>query len=667
MPNLSDIVWKDGYLWGVFEGTRIYRMNPVTGAVDSFPLTGIETGEAFGAQWLYGNGNLGISNNVSGNIYQIDVADPTAATPTFTTLSRIRGPGSLNNDGASDPGLPANLRVEKDAPATFVAGGRVAYSITVHNDGPGVSSGWVVTDTIPAGLTDVTAVAPACTIAAGVITCSGPSLGVGQAATVTFSGATPNPGLPPPDGCITNTADVVGNEPEPIPDPGSNTSTATTCPGLVGVRSFAVQKNVSPAVAHPGDLVTYRITVQNTGSEAFVDPDLASFTDDLTGVVDDATFDLASITGGASYDDSTSVLSWSGPLAVGQLAVISYQVRVNPTPLDYSLVNVVVPGPDGECIADAQCGTTIPVAAFRVVKVALTAPPVFPGQRVDYQITVENLGQFAYTTETPASFTEDLTDVLGDAALDEASITGGATYAAPDLSWSGALPVGPTPVTITYAATVKNPDTGDKTMVNTVVTPPDSGGNCPAGSIDPDCAATVPIMNYTVAKASTVDQSNPAAIVVRYAITVTNNGVTAYSAEQPATFTDDLSAVLDDATYNDDASAGSYAAPKLSWSGALAAGASVTVTYSVTVEQPRPRRPSPAQRRRPGPDVGWRLHHRQGIHHLPPHPHAATARPYRRRRTSRLPRRQRTTHCHWRRTRLHRVLPWVRPCCWPPS
>ncbi len=48
------------------------------------------------------------------------------------------------------------------------------------------------------------------------------------------------------------------------------------------------------------------------------------------------------------------------------------------------------------------------------------------------------------------------------------------------------------------------------------------------------------------------------------------------------TLTDDLSAVLGDATYNDDASAGSYAAPKLASAGALAAGTSVAVTYSVT-------------------------------------------------------------------------------------
>ncbi|WP_181407640.1 DUF7927 domain-containing protein [Nocardioides sambongensis] len=76
---------------------------------------------------------------------------------------------------------------------------------------------------------------------------------------------------------------------------------------------------------------------------------------------------------------------------------------------------------------------------------------------------------------------------------------------------------------------------------------------------------------------------------VDYAITVTNVGAGDYSADNPAVMVDDLSDVLDDATYGGDAAAdpavGSlqYADGTLVWSGPLAAGASVTVSYSVTV------------------------------------------------------------------------------------
>ena len=74
---------------------------------------------------------------------------------------------------------------------------------------------------------------------------------------------------------------------------------------------------------------------------------------------------------------------------------------------------------------------------------------------------------------------------------------------------------------------------------------------------------------------------------VHYTVTATNSGSAAYSA---ATFTDSLSGVLDDATYNSDASASSggvsYTSPNLTWTGSLAVGATATITFSVTVNNP---------------------------------------------------------------------------------
>ena len=45
--------------------------------------------------------------------------------------------------------------------------------------------------------------------------------------------------------------------------------------------------------------------------------------------------------------------------------------------------------------------------------------------------------------------------------------------------------------------------------------------------------------------------------------------------------------MLDDATYNNDATGGAtFLTPALTWSGALAVGATVTITFSVTVNTP---------------------------------------------------------------------------------
>jgi uncharacterized repeat protein (TIGR01451 family) len=74
---------------------------------------------------------------------------------------------------------------------------------------------------------------------------------------------------------------------------------------------------------------------------------------------------------------------------------------------------------------------------------------------------------------------------------------------------------------------------------------------------------------------------------VVYTVKVTNKG----TADEPrAQFTDDLSDVIDDAHYNNDAKADrgtvTYTKPKLSWEGPVAAGETRTITYSATIDNP---------------------------------------------------------------------------------
>ena len=109
---------------------------------------------------------------------------------------------------------------------------------------------------------------------------------------------------------------------------------------------------------------------------------------------------------------------------------------------------------------------------------------------------------------------------------------------------------------------------------------------CPARTTDPACSTSVVARSYSVTKAASAATAHPGDTVT-YTITVTNSGQGAYTAAEPAGFSDDLSEVLDDATYNDDATGGAtYASSTVSWSGALAVGATATITYSVTVDDP---------------------------------------------------------------------------------
>ena len=336
--------------------------------------------------------------------------------------------------------------------------------------------------------------------------------------------------------------------------------------------------------------MVYTLTVTNTGQTAYTG---VSVTDPLTGVLDDAAFnnDASTTSGSVSY--ASPNLTWTGDLAPGATATITFSVTVNnPDTGDKSLTTTVTSAAAGNnCPAggtDPRCTTTVTVLvpALAITKTA-TASTTTPGSTVGFTITVDDTGQTPYTGIT---VTDPLGGVLNDAIYNNDAIasSGTVSYASPTLTWTGDLTPGVT-ATITYSVTVNNPDTGDKRLINTVTTAA-TGSNCPDGSTDPACTATVQVLvpALTITKTATVSTTTPGS-TVGYTITVADTGQTPYS---PATVTDTLSGVLGDAAYNGDAPATaaagtvSYASPVLTWTGDLTPGDTATITYSVTVDNP---------------------------------------------------------------------------------
>nr|WP_162239088.1 DUF11 domain-containing protein [Agreia sp. Leaf335] len=140
--------------------------------------------------------------------------------------------------------------------------------------------------------------------------------------------------------------------------------------------------------------------------------------------------------------------------------------------------------------------------------------------------------------------------------LDDASYNGDAessddagvvAFESPALTWSGPLAIGAT-VTVTYSVTVNNPDAGDRILTN-AVSPTSPGGACATAD---GCVTSTPVQSIVFTKTADATEVVPGAKVT-YTITATNTGQVDYTVDAPATFTDSLVAVLDDATYNADA------------------------------------------------------------------------------------------------------------------
>ncbi|WP_330270900.1 DUF11 domain-containing protein [Lentzea sp. NBC_00516] len=453
----------------------------------------------------------------------------------------------------------SGVEIKKVAePASTKPGDTVKYMVTVRNTGKTVLDASFADD-LTGVLDDATwesvnASTGTATYAAPKLSWSG-QLGVGETATVTYTVKVTGAG----DKRLKNvvTSDTSGNNCVP------------SCTTDTPVAALKLVKKSEPATTKPGDTVKYAVTITNAGQTVHSGISVA---DDLTGVLDDATWngDQAASAGSVSF--AAPKLTWTGDLAVGASVTVTYSVKVTGAG-DKRLKNVVsseTPGTD----CSEGCTTDTPVAGLEIVKKAAPGKPV-PGDVVTYTVTVRNTGQ----TPQNASFGDDLTGVLDDATWngDAQASVGEVTYAAPKLSWSGALPIGSQAV-ITYS--VKVTAAGDHRL-NNVVTSDDPGGNCPPGSTDPKCSTSTPLPGMEVSKSVDVQSAKPGDAVT-YTVKVVNTGQTDIAG---ASFVDDLSKVLDDATWVG-TSAGTFTSPKLTWTGELPVGATVTVTYSVKVNNP---------------------------------------------------------------------------------
>jgi uncharacterized repeat protein (TIGR01451 family) len=482
---------------------------------------------------------------------------------------------------------PALTITAAATPATATPGGVITYTLTVTDTGQTPYTAAAVTDPLSDVLDDAAynnnaaATAGTVTYASPALTWTG-TLNPGDTATITFSVTVNSPDTDNHILTSTVTSTAAGNNcPAGSTDP--------RCTTTVPVSDLVIDFTASATTVTPGGTLTYTATITNTGQTPYYG---ISVSTDTVALAANTTSNGNTTTSSGALSIGATGAVWTGDIPVGGTVTITSPVTVdNPVTSDLLTATAVSTAPGNNCppgSTDPRCTpvTQVLFPALTITKTA-TASTTTPGSTVSYTITVTDTGPTPYTA---ASVNDALDGVLPDATYDNnaTATTGTLTFISPDLIWTGNLTPGQT-ATITYTVTITNPDTGDKHLIN-IATSDDAGSNCPTGTTNPACIATVIdlIPALTVTKTANVSTATPGS-AVGYTITVADTGQTPYIAAQ---VTDSLSGVLGDAAYNNDATASagtvSYTSPALTWTGDLTPGQTATIGYSVTVSNPDP-------------------------------------------------------------------------------
>jgi uncharacterized repeat protein (TIGR01451 family) len=554
-----------------------------------------------------------------------DAAAVTTGINGVTDAPAGNGSGAVTFDEAAPASPYCTLSIKKTVTdnATGVAvttahpGEMLKYTIVISNTGTAAFSS-TFTGSYVDDLTNVlteaayqndVAVTPA---GSGTVSYASPkiswtsgTLASGAISTVTYE-AKVNAGAA---GTLTNSV-----APGATPPPASSNCPGVSCTVDLPIDSFTLAKSVAPTGSQlPGTVLTYTVKVVNSSAGAGA----VNFSDPLTGVLTDAVYNYGSATtavsagtNGAFSSEPTAgnpiaALTWAdASLSAGATATITYKVTIY-TPDDsagatHLITNTITSTTAGtDCdsgSADPRCTTSTPVGyVLQLTKTASVSQAVV-GQTVTYTVSATNTTAVALSGQ----FSDSLAAVIPAYAsyvagsAEVSSGPGAVSYTAPGagIVWSGTLGASGTTgatgatATITYQVLVTGVGPAGHSLENTVVsTTP--GSNCPSGVPNSHCSTSTPVHGLTFTKTASEQVADPGDVLT-YTVVAHNDGA-AYTTAVPASFTDSLANLAEDASYvqgSATASEGtvSYASSTgIAWSDPLAVGAVATVTYEVRV------------------------------------------------------------------------------------
>lgn len=235
--------------------------------------------------------------------------------PTRNAFQPVRGGGALVDDAfvakITDPvpATDADLSVSlADAPNPVRVGANLGYTATVSNHGPAAASRVTLTDSLPNGVTLVSASGCSGT---GTLSCNLGSLASGASAAVTIT-VKPNAA-----GAIGNSVQVSASQ----SDPNAANNTATAATTVQASADLRVTATDSPDPVTVGQNLSYKATVTNKG------PSTASASKLTDTLPTSLTFVSAKTTKGSCSRSGRTVTCNLGSLAKDAKAAVTIVVK----------------------------------------------------------------------------------------------------------------------------------------------------------------------------------------------------------------------------------------------------------------------------------------------------------------------------------------------------
>ncbi|MEW6036116.1 MAG: NosD domain-containing protein [Candidatus Micrarchaeota archaeon] len=443
-------------------------------------------------------------------------------------------------------------------------GGRVQFNITVNNTGDVDLSSVLVTDTLPQGLTFLSA-SPANTSGSGNnVTWTFPAIAPGASQLIylnaTVDAGAVNSSVPVLN--LTNDVNATGTD-----TGGNNVSSRSLANVTVYYANVSILKLDQTAVQpSPGGVVQFNITATNTGNVTL----------NVT-VLDMLPAGLTFYSASPAASVSGQNASWNLSLGPGASSLLYLNATVDSGTVNSSvpvlnltnMANATGTPPNGDNVtASSSANVTVYYANLSVLKLDQTAAQPSPGGVVQFNLTVNNTGNVTLNIT--------LLDIL-PSGLTFASASPSASVSGQNVSWNFLLDPGISSLLYLNASVdsgavnASSPVRNLTNVVNATGVPP-NGANVTASS---SANATIYYANITVLKLDqTAAQPSPGGIV-RFNISVNNTGNVTLN----VSILDNLPAGL---LFQSAAPANSSAGP--AWDISLPPGSFATILLNATVE-----------------------------------------------------------------------------------